>query len=52
MLVNFDKTELLYLDILATEKLDIVKHRYERDKGFLILWTLMFMNVWSYMNPR
>lgn len=32
MLVNFDKTELLYLDILATEKLDIVKHRYERDK--------------------
>ena len=31
MLVNFDKTELLYLDILATEKLDIVKHRYERD---------------------
>ncbi len=32
MLVDFDKTELLYLDILATEKLDIVKHRYERDK--------------------
>ena len=28
MLVDFDKTELLYLDILATEKLDIIK----RDK--------------------
>ena len=32
MLVDFDKTELLYLDILATEKLDIIKHRHERDK--------------------
>ena len=32
MQVDFNKTELLYLDILATEKLDIIKHRHERDK--------------------